>query len=278
MPTEVTPSPHQLAVNAAFYHGWSSMPSSGPAQASDLLPIRHIPGSVMPSGLRNPWAHYHGETYAPSAHVAAVQGEHRFAGSDSYVGGGGSMIEGGAMSFAGGGGGSVIAPSSVSLGGYREDDGWNGSMGRVHAGHAPDMSSIAGAISYVTPVGGAGGWLNQPASWGNHARMTPTVVAALAGSEVVHPVYGQSPSYSPIGGHHRSSSVPSSSRRNSVVEDCSQCHSYVKSGHTRRTSTPVPIHAGSPMRRMKELPLDQRLKRSGSRRRIRRYSGTNYPE
>lgn len=276
MPTEVTPAPHQLAVNAAFYRGWSSMPSSGPARACDLLPIRHIPGNVMPNGLRNPLAHYHGETYAPSAHTAAVQNEQRFAGSDSYVGRG-SMIEGRAMSFAGGGGGSVIAPSSVSLGGYREDDGWNGSMGRVHAGHAPDMSSTAGAISQVRHVGGAGGWINQPASWSNHARMTPTVAAGLAGSEVAPPVYGPLPSYSPIGGHHRSSSVPSASRRNSVVEDCPQCHSHVKSGHRRLSSTPVPIHAGSAMGRMKELPGDQGLKRNGSRK-GRGYNETNHPQ
>lgn len=81
-------------------------------------------------------------------------------------------------------------------------------MGRVHAGHAPDMSSAAGALSQVRPVGGTGGWLNQPATRSNHARMTPTVAAELAGSEVAPPFYGLLPSYSSIGGHHRSSSVP----------------------------------------------------------------------
>lgn len=248
------------------------MPPSGPARASDLLPIRHVPGSVMPNGLRNPWAHYQGESYTPSAHVAAVQGEQRFAGSDSYIGGG-NMVGGRAVSLAGDGGGSVIAPPSVGLDGYREDDGWNGSMGRVHAGHAPDMSSAAGAISQVRPVGCTGGWLNQPATWSNHARMTPTVAAGLAGSEVAPPFYGLLPSYSSIGGHHRSSSVPlNSRRRNSIVGDCPQCHSH---GHRRLSSTPVPIDAGSSMRRTKELADDQGLKRNSSRR-SRDFSESNY--
>lgn len=270
MPTEITPNPHQLAVNAAFYHSWSSMPPSGQARESDLLPIPHIPGSVMPNGLRNPWAHYHGETYTPSAHVAAVQGEQRFAGSDSYIGGG-SMVGGRAVSLAGDGGGCVIAPSSVGLGGYREDDGWNGSMGRVHAGHAPDMSSTAGAISQGRPAGR--GWLNQPATWSNHARMTPIVAAGLAGSEVAPPFHGLLPSYSSIGSHHRSSSVLlSSRRRNSLVEDCPKCHLH---GHRRLSSMPVPIDAGSSVTRTKELADDQGLKRNSSRR-SRDFSETNY--
>ena len=46
------------------------------------------------------------------------------------------------------GGGSVMSTGSSygGPGGYRMDDGWEGSVGRCHVGHAPDLSSTAGAI------------------------------------------------------------------------------------------------------------------------------------
>lgn len=69
------------------------------------------------------------------------------------------MIEGRVMFFVGGEG-SVIVFFSVSLGGYREDDGWNGFIGCVYVGYVFDMFLIVGVISYVMFVGGVGGWLN----------------------------------------------------------------------------------------------------------------------
>ncbi|WVQ82611.1 hypothetical protein IAT38_004742 [Cryptococcus sp. DSM 104549] len=181
MPTEVTPTPFQMASSMGFHPGWSSMPGSGPARAAEIIPCNRAPGSVMPNGLRNPWAPYSGGTYKPSAAAAAQRQENQIAGGTAY----GGSVMGGSVMGGGMGGMSVIAPSSVGLGGYREDDGWNGSMGRAHLGHAPDMSSTAGAISQIRAPS-AGGWLNQPASWGNHARMTPTIAAGLAGSEIFH--------------------------------------------------------------------------------------------
>lgn len=239
------------------------MPPSGPARASDLLPIRHIPGSVMPNGLRNPWAHYHGETYTPSAHVDAVHGDQRFAGSDSYIGGG-NMVGGRAVSLAGDGGGSVIAPSSVSLDGYGEDDGWNGSMGRVHAGHAPDMSSAAGALSQVRPVV-RHRRLVEPASNSEQPRQDDTDSGSRVGRQRGCTSILWSTAF--IQFHWRPSQVIfsplSSPRRNSIVGDCPQCHS---NGHRRLSNTPVPIGAGSSMRRTKELADDQGLKRNSGRR------------
>lgn len=196
-------------------------PIDRPPRAIDCLtyqpePIPGIgtgPGTCLPNGLRNPWAPYNGETYRPAAEGAAARQIHALnagmggvAGQPGQEYAGGSMYGGGGRTRSGYGGGygvgSVIAPraqsvasgsrismmSGASLGGHRLDDGWEGSLGRRHAGIAPDMSSTAGAIPPSMPyqMGGAspGSWLTTPSSYQNHRRMTPGPPATL-------PIYTQ---------------------------------------------------------------------------------------
>ncbi|WVO16069.1 hypothetical protein L204_103734 [Cryptococcus depauperatus] len=260
MPIEVTPAPHQMGAAAYAHQGWFSLPATGPAHLADLQPRSHIPGSVFPNGLRNPFAPYAGETYIPSADKAVRIGGSRFAGSDALIRGG-SVVDsmtGRPMSLAGG---SVIAPSSVSMDGFREDEGWNGSMSRVHAGHAPDMSSAAVTLSL--PRGLEVGWRNQPASWGNHARMTPAT-PGLAGPGMASSLDGPLP----VQNHHKhySSSVPAVRlRRNSVSEqDCADCNPVKPNGHGRRRLSSTPVAIGkSPLGR--KISVDQ-VRRSNSMR------------
>ncbi|WVW81344.1 hypothetical protein I302_103335 [Kwoniella bestiolae CBS 10118] len=240
MPINVTPTPiHPHSLPPISYHrGCSPMPTTGPARVIDILPPKpHMPGSVLPNGLRNPWAPYSGETYIPaSENVVAMQNHNQM--------GGGSIIAGGRS------GRSMIAPSFAGSGMTlpREDDGWSGSLGRAHQAHAPDPSSV-GAIG-PTPVLGANGsqagWM--PASWGNHQRMTPTIASGLAHSEV----YPASPSL----GYNQ----PSPPRRRGSggapgVEGCEECQlgrsrSYsAGSRHHRKVSFSMGNNSPSPLRR-----------------------------
>ncbi|WWC57671.1 uncharacterized protein I303_100205 [Kwoniella dejecticola CBS 10117] len=231
MPIEVTPTPihpHSLPpVNWHSRHGWFSSPSfaSGPARVIDILPnpnpnpnplVRpdlgpnHTPGSILPNGLRNPWAHYNGETYQPASESIPYLNANianATAASQGSVIASRSLSEGRAgMTGVTGVTGSVIAPSFVgsgnsnsnsNTGGFRDDDGWNRSMGRNHLGHLPDFSNVGS--TGPTPISGLGGNLSvsgsgsggvngwMPSSYVNHARMTPTVAPGLAGSVVIYP-------------------------------------------------------------------------------------------
>ncbi|ODN73887.1 hypothetical protein L202_07404 [Cryptococcus amylolentus CBS 6039] len=269
MPIEVTPSPQTMMSRAFLHPGWSSLPPTGPVRAVECVPRSQAPNSVMSNGLRNPWAPYGGETYSPSAQAGAIRSEQRFAGADSGAGMSmvGSVVGGrprAMSSVMGGGGGSVIVPSSIGMGGYREDDGWNGSMGRVHQGHAPEMSTAADGIR---AIGGWGDWRQQPAGWGNHARMTPTIAAGLTGSDIAPSSWGVPMQQGYGGSHHRSFSVPDAGRRNLLAgDDCAECHqlSGSRSGHRRLSS--VPVISQSPLRRPVNLEPGFRRSNSDKRR------------
>ena len=144
--------------------GWSSMPATGPARSIDCLPRAypyHGCGRVLPGGLRNPWAPYSGETYFPASEAAEniLQGTRSAYGVANLAGTGASVIvPAGSLGAGFGAGGSVVSGisrvtgrsvPSIGLGGMRNDDGWDGSVGRVHAGFSPDMTSTAGAIPPV---------------------------------------------------------------------------------------------------------------------------------
>ncbi|WVF66623.1 hypothetical protein IAT40_001363 [Kwoniella sp. CBS 6097] len=221
-----------------MHQGWLSQssrssppdPARAPAGSSwDSISKRHIPGAILANGTRCDWTPYAGESYIPAANNvlgAEARQVRSCAGAGtlftpntaaiaaSAAGGGGSMgliMPGGASSVGGGsmlsresygsvGSGSVVPP----IGGYREDDGWAGSTGRAHLGHAPDMSTTAGAIG-LGPASGVGvgvggsrvgssmGFSHAPSGYGNHARMTPGVAAGLGETELLTPM--SSPSH-----------------------------------------------------------------------------------
>lgn len=255
MPTDVTVGPYpQHHHHAPFMNmnqgGWArshSLPDhypanpylmTGPARAIDCLP-HPTPNAVMAKGVRNPYVPYMGETYRPAAESAANRHALLVGGtSQPYASGMGRSVP---IPMGGGGGGSMIAPSICGSvmstgsayggqGGYRMDDGWEGSMGRSHVGHAPDLSSTAGAIPRrpIGPqlpmgmgsiMGGgmsmAGGNMGYPSSPMNHARMSPS------------PVYADIPPPGPP--IHRSSSqrVKNSSRQGRRVSiDAGQGHGH----------------------------------------------------
>ncbi|WVQ72341.1 hypothetical protein IAR50_001892 [Cryptococcus sp. DSM 104548] len=272
MPIEVTPSPQTMMSRAFLHTGWSSLSPTGPAREAECVPRSRAPNSVMSNGLRNPWAPYGGETYSPSAQAAVIRSEQRYAGADSAGGSMvGSVMGGKPRAASSVMGGSVIAPSGIGIISYREDDGWQGSMGRVHQSHAPDVSTAADGIR---AIGGGADWRQQPASWGNHARMTPTIAAGLAGSDMAPTSYGGRPRYS--GNHHRSSSVPDAGRGNLLAEeDCVECQhqlSRSRSGHRRLSS--VPVVSQSPLRR--PVYLEPGVRRSDSNR--RRHHGQRFEQ
>ncbi|WWD22751.1 hypothetical protein CI109_107244 [Kwoniella shandongensis] len=183
MPIEVTPSPYHInpLFSLPLHHpgGWASAPP--PSHPPHLInvtppPPSREPGRIMPNGSRNPWAApapSHSENYRPSSERTLARAENLFAVSI----GGGSVR-----------GGSSIVPRSLvngSQGGYREivdEEGWNGSLGRAHMGHSPDMTSTAGGIhprlitrGSMMGLGSSSGtgFGHSPSSWANHARMTP---------------------------------------------------------------------------------------------------------
>jgi hypothetical protein len=178
------------------------------------------------------------------------------------------------------------------LGGYRMDDGWEGSMGRSHVGHAPDLSSTAGAIPRrpIGPqlpmgmgMGGgmsmAGGSVGYPSSPLNHARTSPS------------PVYADIPPPGPP--IHRSSSqrVKHSSAQGRRVSidagqghghgqgqgqgkghGCHDCEGRSRSGR-RMSDGMLPGYEGSPLRQMGgEGDLRRKVSDSSKSRRSRRES------
>ncbi|WVQ94243.1 hypothetical protein IAU59_001321 [Kwoniella sp. CBS 9459] len=223
--------PIPLAPRISTSHGWLAQaplslslphprssppdPARAPVGSSwDSISRRHIPGAVLPNGTRCDWKPYAGEAYIPAANnvlgaearqvracagagtlftpnaaAAAANGSGMImqGGRASSIGGGGSMLSRGSCGSVGS---SVVPP----IGGYREDDGWAGTSGRAHMGHAPDMSTTAGAIGLGPVAGvGVGGcrtgssmiFSHPPSGYGNHARMTPTVAAGLAETEML---------------------------------------------------------------------------------------------
>ncbi|OCF42141.1 hypothetical protein I317_03992 [Kwoniella heveanensis CBS 569] len=246
-------------------------PAQAPAGSSwDTISRRHIPGSVLANGTRCDWTPYAGETYVPAANnvlgaearqVRSCAGAGTFftpnaaaasaSGAVMGNGGGGSRV----MSSIGGGGSSILSRGSCGsmvppIGGYRQDDGWAGSTGRVHLGHAPDMSTTAGAIGLGSGIamglGSTAGssmiFSHAPAGYGNHARMTPTVAAGLAAeTELLTPIsITSSPSHrslpAPVsilkgqgqGKHHKKGSE----RR--FEADCDDCRGRRGCGECRR--------------------------------------------
>ena len=168
------------------------MPATGPARSIDCLPRAypyHGGGRVLPGGLRNPWAPYSGETYFPASEAAEniLQGTRSAYGVAKLAGTGASVIvPAGGLGAGVGAGGSVVSGirrvtgrsvPSIGLGGMRNDDGWDGSVGRVHAGFSPDMTSTAGAIPRVNQ---SSHWLQSPFGPLNHARMTPSLAPPVA--------------------------------------------------------------------------------------------------
>lgn len=161
-------------------------------------PVARQPGSVLPNGVRNPWAPYEGGSYIPSSEGVANRLAGEYAGAGTVIGSLGGMGAGGSVIApaasmaweAAPQAGSVIVPSrgGASLAaGYRVDEGWNGSLGRAHLGHLPDASTSAARLgstvigagapgSGMGGVGGGGGsWYHTPSSWQNHARMTASM-------------------------------------------------------------------------------------------------------
>ncbi|WWC85426.1 uncharacterized protein L201_000289 [Kwoniella dendrophila CBS 6074] len=244
MPVDVTPTPiHPHSLPPVSYHrGWSSIPVGGPARVIEILPgSQHqsppvlqnqiqgkIPGSIMPNGLRNPWAAYSGETYKPSSeNVLNKQIQLQPDGSVSNYGGGGGRSIIAPPSFYGGGGGSMI----------RDDEGWNGSLGRNHHSHNPDLSSV-GHIGPTIPTsafgGSQAGW--APSSYVNHARMTPP----LSQQEMYHPSPPIMNSGASIS-HTHSQPLPIPKRRSSADDyqpmyDCRDCR-LAKSHSSRHGRT-----------------------------------------
>ena len=185
MPTEVFPATHHQPHGYALplpmvMGGWSSMPASGPARSIDCVRPNtgNIGGRVLPGGLRNPWGAYNGETYMPASEAAEniqISSRSAYGGAASQLGvamgglGIGGSVVGSAMS-----GHTGRSIPSVGLGGYRNDDGWDGSVGRVHRGFNPDMTSTAGAIPRINQHAPSN-WLQAPADPRNHVRMTPSL-------------------------------------------------------------------------------------------------------
>jgi hypothetical protein len=219
-----------------------------------------------------------GETYRPAAESAANRHALLVGGtSQPYASGmGTSMPMGGGMGMGGGrGGGHMTAPSMCGsvmsagsayggLGGHRMDDGWDGSMGRSHVGHAPDLSSTAGAI-LRRPIGpqiamGMGGGMAMaggggmsmggstigyhPSSPLNHARMSPMSPQR----EYAHipppgpPVHRSSSQRVKHGEHGRRVSI-------SNERPCHDCDKKSRAGGGRRMSDGMlPGYEGSPLR------------------------------
>jgi hypothetical protein len=303
MPTDVTVGHYpQDAMQAPYMNmnqgGWAtshSLPAqfpanpylmTGPARAIDCLP-NPTPNAVMAKGVRNPYVPYMGETYRPAAESAANRHALLVGGSSQpYASGMGmSMPMGGGMGMGGGsmispsvGGGSVMSTGSAygGPGGCRMDDGWEGSMGRSHVGHAPDLSSTAGAIPR-RPIGpqiamGMGGGMGMaggggmsmggstigyhPSSPLNHRRMSPSSP---------HDYAHIPPPGPPI---HRSSSQRvkhgDQGRRVSISNDrpCHECDHKPRGGR-RMSDGMLPGFEGSPLRQRGGEDLRRKVSDSG---------------
>lgn len=174
------------------------------------------------------------------------------------------------------------APTSAygGLGGYRMDDGWEGSVGRSHVGHAPDPMSTVGAVLRQPIPGGmhpmgmspgmgmgmgggglsmaGGGWQNSPSSFHSHARMTPSLAL-----DVPPP---QGPPIHRSGSQRRPQGSPSSHARGiPIYQGCERCEARSQSGvggggGRRMSDGMLPPLGGSPLRHHRE----ERLRRHAS--------------
>lgn len=162
------------------------------------------------------------------------------------------------------------APTSAygGLGGYRLDDGWEGSMGRSHNGHAPDPMSTVGAVLRQPIAAGVhqpalsvdtGGWRTSPSSYHNHARMTPSLSL-----EVPPP---QGPPIHRAGSLRRPQGSPSSYSRSIPIEQpCHQCESRSQGAGGRRMSEgSLPHLGGSPLRHQRDEGLRRHVSNSSRR-------------
>jgi len=297
MPTEVTVGNYPRdAMQAPYMNmnqgGWAtshSLPAqfpanpylmTGPARAIDCLP-NPTPNAVMAKGVRNPYVPYMGETYRPAAESAANRHALLVGGSSQpYASGMGMLMPpGGGM--GGMGGGSMISPSvgGVSVmsggssyggpGGYRMDDGWEGSVGRCHVGHAPDLSSTAGAIprrpiapQIAMSMGGIGMGMGgspigyHPSSPLNHARMSPSSPHEYAHipppGPPVHRSTSQRVKHGELG------------RRVSISNDrpCHECDHKSRGGR-RMSDGMLPKFEGSPLRQRGGDDLRRKVSDSG---------------
>ncbi|WWC67237.1 uncharacterized protein I206_101144 [Kwoniella pini CBS 10737] len=224
MPIDVTPTPiHPHSLPPVNYHsGWSPGFTSGPTRLINILPRtnnNHIPGSILPNGLRNPWSHYSGETYIPSSE--SISNLNLNLQNASAASNGSIITERG-----GGGGRSIISPTYIGSnvngggcgGGYREDEGWNGSLGRNHLKHLPDFSNL-GSIG-PTHSNAGGGWISS--SYENHRSMTPTIISGLQNNEMIHSPYGQNHAYIQPDQRNR---IRRSRKNSKGVEGCEECMS-----------------------------------------------------
>jgi len=308
MPTEVTvggyhhhqPFYHQAPYMSMNQGGWAtshSLPNpylmTGPLRAIDCIP-QPSPNAVMAKGIRNPYVPYMGETYRPAAEGAANRQSALMGGASQPYASGMGIGMGMSLGGSGGGRGSMIAPSMMGggsvmsspsayggQGGYRVDDGWEGSMGRSHCGHAPDLSSTAGAIprrpiaSQLAPPMAMGmgiGHLNLPSSPMNHARMSPS------------PIYADiPPPLAPIkrSGSQRAPSHHAAGRRVSIDmghghghghaqghagDGCRECDNKAKSRGGRRMSDgQLSGMEGSSLRRMGDEGLNRKVSNSSRR-------------
>lgn len=289
MPTEVTPAPFRYEQQlphglehprtyANIHPGWSHppiMPSTGPARAIQCVPhslpaISQGPGRVFANGMRNPWAPYANEGYQPaSEHLRAMHGGIGSGMATAYTPR--SMMGGGTTIVGGGGGGSEYSVGTLGMDGLRMNDGWEGSLGRQHLGHAPDMTSTAGRLGSAPAPSS---WMGTPSSYANHAPMTPpSLVGSGAAGLLRVPNVGMgvrravSIGHAPHGGGggvYLQAPVAKSghgSRRSSMsvpIDDacCAECCGRERKGRSRSGSGSVGMGTGGSLRgRRRGSPL-----------------------
>ncbi|KAK8844697.1 hypothetical protein IAR55_006546 [Kwoniella newhampshirensis] len=268
MPIEVTPTPSPFP-----FQPTCSFRYVGPPR----LPIQ--PSTIMPNGSRNPYPLCTVDAYRPSSDRALDRADQSRVGD----------IIASSLSARGDGGkgNSIVAPRSImghhstnvgGLGGYRDDDGWNGSVGRIHMAHAPDLSSTAGAVHprLPQPLGIAvdgtctsvtSSFGSMPCSWGNRRRMTPVVdleanvgpvisaqhplshiqVMQPGGKRSGAPVHHYLPGTFRESNHHRSKSLSrqDTRRRGSTTSrerGCSECQSAATATAARARSYSLSDH------------------------------------
>ena len=265
---------------ANLYGGWSSMPASGPLRASNCLTgTTGVGGSVKWNGLRNPWGAYTGETYRPYTEMMEAQQ----AGARTALGigmGGAASIYAGAGSMYGGGGsilseGSGMSGAYIGPGGYRNDDGWDGTVGRVHNGLAPDMTSTSGALPRISQ---SAGWPHSRAGPLNHASMTPSMAHS-----VIPNAYLQTPVAHSLGtpriipklpqrldvGHCEKCSCEGSPRRDRMSLSPGRGHGAGSMGGSIPTGGNGPYKklghspgVGSPLRPINQVPIARHRSKS----------------
>lgn len=151
----------------------SGMPPTGPARMAEC-----VPNSIMPSGMKNPWTAYSGETYVPNSQkVAAVDYSRSLTGYSNGQAvpvsipapnvGAGSAAGWAQLSMAG----SAPAPPAYNP---AQAGGWNV---RAHQGHQPDPHAT-GRRSSMQDVNAFG---HSPSHPMNHVGLTPGLRESVSG-------------------------------------------------------------------------------------------------